>query len=55
MSYKTEQFQLILDIVMLKIDIKTIEKGSKTKLKYLRNMLNVSSYLIKYGASGFID
>jgi len=40
---------------LLKIDIKTIEKGSKTKLRRLRNMLNINSYLIKYGASGFID
>jgi|688.fasta_scaffold326094_1 hypothetical protein len=55
MTYNTEQFQLILDIIILKIDIKNIEKGSKTKLKRLRNILNITSYLIKYGASGFID
>ena len=55
MTYNTEQFQLILDIILLKIDIKILEKGSKTKLKRLRNILNISSYLIKYGASGFID
>lgn len=55
MSYDLDKFQLIMDIMMLRLDLSNFDKESTKGLKQFRNCLIITSYLIKHGASGFID
>ena len=51
-SYEIDYFEQIIDFVYVKLDDIKMEKKS---LKKRLNLLILVTYLIKYGASGFID